>query len=133
MTSFKFPILERFAVTHSTYFYSSVRVDTDKIFQFIANSSKLKSILLYGSRFHSEAYKNMSLQLCKEKDIFMSFGTFTSEICSIMVGADTSTCEKFQNEFEKNIEPITKMKYDGLKDKYLTWTAMNEWWKWALK
>ena len=132
----KFPVLERFAI-HIHWmcpkidFIEAEEFTTD-IYQLVANSPKLKSIQLHGKIFHIEANRNMSLQLCRDRTIFITFGTFTHEVTRTKY----EKYQKFQNEFEKMIEDndtMTKTKYHELKRNFVTWEKMNNWWTWAVE
>ena len=73
----------------------------------------------------------MSIQVCKERNIFITFGSFTEEVPSW--SKSFKKLEKFQNDFENMMETkeaIIKTKYDDMKEKFLIWIKMNDWWKW---
>ena len=125
--SIKFPLLERFCVFTACDSIFNIQI----LCQFIANSPKLKTIQLHGRSFFDESYKNLSIQVCKERNIFITFGSFTEEVPSW--SKSFKKLEKFQNDFENMMETkeaIIKTKYDDMKEKFLIWIKMNDWWKW---
>ena len=99
-------------------------------------SPNLKSIQLHGEFFHKQVFRNMSLQLCEKRNIFLTFGTFTPRFTREMLCSDIcKKYETFQNEFEKNMEhmkSMTKPTYDDLKRKFLDWETNNNWWTWTM-
>ena len=132
-TSMKFPVLERLAVISSGNLKSS-RIHFSQMYKLIDNATRMKSIQLHGNDFQrDEEYKTMSLQFCKERDIFLSFGTYSNNDLDRISCAFTEENIKFQNDFEKNLEPIYKSKYGDLKNKFITWDDINKWWTWAME
>ena len=133
---FKFPLLERFCTQNTDPFQckaSQSEIFAKNLYQLTDNSPNLKSIQLHGEFFHKEVFRNMSLQLCQKRNIFITFGTFTREIPS---NSESKSYEEFQNVFEKNMEhmkSMTKPKYDDLKREFLDWEKRNNWWTWAME
>ena len=131
-TKIKFPVLERFAldISNAGPYFKKYQGNIKELHELIANSPKLKSIQLLGEIFHSESYKDLALQSCKEENIFVTFGTFARKIES---WSKFKKDEQFQNDFESKMETVTKIKYDNLKRKFLNWEKMNNWWTWAVE
>ena len=130
----KFPVLERFALDIVAYGSEINQEDcnTDALCQLIANAPKLKSIQLHGECFHNEAYRKFSEKICKERNIFITFGTLTHEVRWFTF----EKYQEFQNDFEKLMafeNPVTKIKYDELKTNFLAWAKRNIWWSRALE
>ena len=131
----KFPFLERFAIFIKMMPYILSQINTRETYinalnELIANSPKLKSVQLGGGFFHREYYRNISLQSCEKRNIFVTFGTFTHQIDTWCQARED---QLFQNGFESKMEPMTKLKYDDLKRNFLNWEKMNNWWTWAVK
>ena len=99
----------------------------------IANSPSLKSIQLIGDHFHNETYTNMSLQFCKERNIFIAFSVIT---CEKRLFLRFKRYQEFQNEFENEMahkEPMIKTKYEELRRNFSSWEKMNDWWSYAIR
>ena len=133
----KFPLLERFCVKTFNSFSSTssqLEIFAKSLYQLTDKSPNLKSIQLHGEFFHKEVFRNMSLQLCEKRNIFITFGTFSNEILSHYWSQ--TYFKEFQNDFESNMEhmkSMTKPKYDDLKSKFLDWEKRNNWWTWAME
>ena len=133
----KFPVLERLALdinnSYMKYHEEEDNVTYNAICQLIANSPSLKSIQLIGKHFHNETYRNMSLQFCKERNIFIGFSVFTYEK---RLFTTFKRYQEFQNGFENEMahkEPMIKTKYEELRRNFSSWEKMNDWWSYAIR
>ena len=133
----KFPVLERLALDiENSYMKYNGQEDntthTNAICQLVANSPNLKSVQLIGEFFHNETYRNMALQFCQKRNIFIAFSVFTCEIKFHYFKKN----QDFQNDFESEMaqkEPRIKTKYEELRRNFSSWEKMNNWWICAIR
>ena len=133
----KFPVLERLALDVNNFYIKyhgqEDNITYNALCQLIANSPSLKSIQLIGKHFHNETYRNMSLQFCKERNIFIAFSVFTYEK---RLFKSFKRYQEFQNGFENDLthkEPMIKTKYEELRRHFSSWEKMNDWWSYAIR
>ena len=132
----KFPHLERLSVQTRNSHCSTTGQSEDfakSLYKLTAKCPNLKSIQLRGEFFHKDVFRNMSLELCETRNIFITFGTFSREFLSHF---GSKKCEEFQNDFESSMEhmkSLTKPKYDHLKREFLDWEKRNNWWTWTME